>query len=231
MHADAARVYARATGEPGSCRQIDRFFMRRGWDYLAEDTERALRLTGRKLWWFLTGRNYYDYDHLRWERQDGLAGYLVWAPLPTAWLMGLAPVGLIAGWRSRRFGSEGHRFNAVDYATLLLPLLIVAVFWYSPRYRLPVLPMLVLATAAALMCVRRVGGAADMGRVPCGRWMPGRVLVVVLAVLWGPFTGLVNAGLGFDVLAQYRPQYEYNLGQLYAQIGEREAALLRLRRG
>lgn len=220
MHVDAARVYARATGTSGSYRQIDRFFLLRGWDYLAKDAGRALRLTTRKVWWFLTGRNYYDYDHLRWEQRDGLAGYLVWAPLPTAWLMALAPVGLIAA-------RGGRRFNAVDYATLILPLLIVAAFWYSPRYRLPVLPMLVLATASALTCGWRAGGVDNSEYPP--RWKPGWVVVVLLAVLAGPVTGLVNVSLGFDVLARYRPQYEYNLGQLYSQIGEREAALLRLR--
>ena len=223
MHTDAARVYARATGEEGSYRQVDRFFMRRGWDYLTADTGRALRLTARKVWWFLTGRNYYDYDHLKWEQRDGLAGYLVWAPLPTVWLMGLAPVGLL-------FARGGRRFNFVDYATLILPLLIVAAFWYSPRYRLPVIPVLVLASAAALTGMLQVRSAAEVQAARPASWRLARVLAVVVAAFAAPVTGLVNVGFGFDLLARYRPQYEYNLGQLYAQLGEREAALLRLRR-
>ncbi|HNQ22167.1 MAG TPA: tetratricopeptide repeat protein [Phycisphaerae bacterium] len=225
MHADAARVYAQATGHAGSYRRIDRFFFDRGVDYLASDWRRAAWLTCRKAYWCLTGRNYYDYDHLTWERRDGLLPWLGLTPIPTAWLFGPAVAGLLLTCRRRVF-------NLMDVASLVLPLVIVAAFWYSPRYRLPVIPLLTVAVAAA--AIRAAQACASYQATPesgashagAGRqaWAVGLVLALTVA---GPAGGPVNRALGFDLLEDYRVWHEQNIGKVYQQVGQYEEALAR----
>ena len=210
MHRDAARVYARETGEQGGYAAVDRFFLLRGVSYLTADFGRAIRLTARKLYWFLTGRHYADIYFPTLEQRDGWLHLLPLAPLPTAWLLGPAAAGLWLGWRSGRF----HGF---DLAQVLLPMVVVALFWYSPRYRLPVLPLACVATAAAVLGAVR------------SRWGPGRDWKSAAGVA-GLFAasaalGAVNAAVGFDLPGQFRPQYELNRGQDLARLGAYDLAL------
>jgi tetratricopeptide (TPR) repeat protein len=77
---------------------------------------------------------------------------------------------------------------------LLAPLVTVAVFWYSPRYRLPALPLLaMLAAQAAFRSPRERAGAA-------------------VALLLSIGTGAWNRHAGFDALSSYRGQYELAVG-------------------
>jgi len=215
MHRDTARVYAAETGKTGTYGAIDRFFLARGVDYLAQDPLRALGLTARKVYWFFTGRHYGDIYFPTLEQEDGWVNTLPLAPMPTAWLFGLAGAGLWIGWRS-------GRFHAFDLVFCLLPLLVVAVFWYSPRYRLPVIPMACVAGAAALVTAWRAVQA------PLRQWTTAATVGGLIAVSIA--ASAVNAAVGFDRPSRYRPQYEYNRGQVFARQGAYEAALLHLRR-
>lgn len=215
MHRDTAREYAAETGETGTYGAIDRFFLARGVDYLAQDPLRALGLTARKVYWFFTGRHYGDIYFPTLEQEDGWVHTLPLAPMPTAWLFGLAAVGLWFGWRS-------GRFHAFDLALFLLPLFVVATFWYSPRYRLAVIPIACLAGAWALVVAAR-----SLGTRP-RKWAAAATVGGLLAVSIA--TGAVNVAAGFDRPSRYRPQHEFNRGQDFARQGAYEAALVHLRR-
>lgn len=97
----------------------------------------------RKLYWLATGRHDSDIYYPTLERADGLARTLLLAPVPIAWLMEPAFVDL---WPARK--RQG--VNLMDWAILLVRAGIVAVSWYAPRYRLPVIPVLIIGTAWAL---------------------------------------------------------------------------------
>ena len=212
MHGDMARVYERDVGHSGGFREIDAYFRDAALRYMIGDVSRWTWLTVRKLYWFVTGRHYSDIYYPTLERTDGLAYALLLAPVPTAWLMGLALVGLWpAGTR--------RRLNLVDWMVLVVPCAIVAVFWYSPRYRLPVIPILIMGAASALVgTIREMRGREGRRR---------EFLVTTAAFAVAVILGFVNAGSGFDNRESYRPQYEYNRGQAFVRLDEYDKALER----
>ena len=210
QHHDTARVYTEATGRSGSFRDVDRFFLRQGMDYLREDPGRAVVLMARKLYWFLTGRYYSDIYFPRLEQRDGWLHVAPLSPVPTAWLMGPALLGLWLGFRR-------PTFTAWEPILVVLALLVVLAFYYTPRYRVPAIPALCLAAALALV-------SAWQAAVRSPRAIRVALAVVLLLAL-SISTGTVNRVLGFDDLERYRWQFECNKGQTYAQLGRYEDAL------
>ncbi|MHC4697430.1 MAG: tetratricopeptide repeat protein [Planctomycetota bacterium] len=219
MHLDTARVYAAQTGRSGTYGEISRYFFAQGSDYLVSDAGRAFWLVVRKFYWFLTGRHYSDIYFPSFEQDDGWVNLLPLAPLPTAWLMGPALVGLIVCRRGRHTGWKPvpHCFHAIDWAMLLLPVLIVMAFWYSPRYRLPALPMLVMASAGAV--------AATLGSLTRRRGSRKSAGAVIVLIAVSIATGPINGAIGFDRAEDFKPQYECNRGHMYAQLGQYDWAL------
>ncbi len=215
MHSDALAVYAAATGSRGGYADVDRFFRRHAWDFLTTDVSHSIWLVARKFYWFLTGRHYSDIVYPTLEQKDGWLHLLPLAPVHAAWLMGPALLGMIV-WR------KVTRLCLWDYLLVLLPLATVCLFWYSPRYRAPVLPLLVLFTVAAVrwsglwVSDRNTGANGDAPR-------KGRI---ALALLLGAamLTGPINAYSGFDRSEAYRPQYEYNRGQLFVALKQYDRA-------
>ncbi|UCE60746.1 MAG: tetratricopeptide repeat protein [Phycisphaerales bacterium] len=210
MHDDAARVYATQVGRQGTYREVDRFFFSEGLTFLGSHPQQAAWLIVRKVHWFLTGRHYSDIYHPTLERSTGLARLLILAPIPTAWLMGPMLVGLI-NHRVR------HRLNAVDWGMLLLPILIVATFWYSPRYRLPLLPIACVLTAGVIVQAIRGVFRDTHGR--------GKVAFLLVMLCLSMATGPINSAMKIDVAESYRAPFEFNRGQVYSRIGEHETAL------
>ncbi|MCH8148126.1 MAG: tetratricopeptide repeat protein [Planctomycetes bacterium] len=205
MHGDMARVFEREVGRRGTYREIDAHFRGKAIRYMVDDPLRSAGLVMRKLYWFATGRHCSDIYYPTLERADGLARTLFLAPVPTAWLMGPAFVGLwLAGWRKK--------VNLVEWAMLFVPAGIVAVFWYTPRYRLPVIPMLIIGAAWALGVA--IGNLRERER----QWRVPAVIAAAFGV--AVVLGFVNAGSGFDRREAYRPQYEYNRGHAFVRLGE-----------
>jgi len=119
------------------------------------------------------------------------------APLPVAWiaLLALAALGL------RR---TSWRDDLPAWLLALLPLLIVCVFWYSPRYRAPALPLLAGSAALALQQAWQVRRS---GRTP---WL-GLALLVI-----GIGSSLVNRHvLQRDDPRTYLPKYQATLANLH----------------
>jgi len=210
MHEDAQRVFHQATGREGSFREIDAYFRDQAWRYMFADPIASLRLMSRKAYWFATGRHYGDIYFPTLEQHDGWLHWLMLAPIPIAWIMMPTMFGLI-------LSAMRRRLLLLDFTTFLLPLVVVVVFWYSPRYRMPVLPMLCLWTGVAFTSVFSM--AANQRRYYA------RALVFWVCIIAGPSLTTWNELSGFDKAASYRGIYEYNRGQLFVGLGQHKKAL------
>lgn len=206
MHFDAAEMFRRETGRDGSWREIDRHLRNRGLAYLRENPGRAIVLELQKLILFLTGRHYDDIIPVAYERESGLVHYAHLAPLPTPWIMGAALIGLAPLLRrARAFAPELVMFA--------LPLLVVLVFWYSPRYRFPAVPVLCLGAALTL---------AGATRWRTDRWAVVRLLAAVAIALMGEgLRGMtqLDRNAGPDV------QFSLKLAGSYGRLNRMDEAI------
>lgn len=211
LFADAACVYQKATGRPARWRDVDAYFRDQAIAYWRDDPARAGRLILRRAYWFVAGRYYCDVHQPTWERDQGFARLLWLAPIPTAWLIGPAIVGLIALIRR-------PIQYAPEWLLLAVPLVVVAVFQYSPRYRLPAVPVIVLlATWAWAQAIRR----------PVEwRWTAGVGGATALAIALGP----INKATGFEDPAGLMYNNEYNLAVALIRLDRKKEAIERLER-
>ena len=85
-----------------------------------------------------------------------------------------------------------------------VPLLVVCVFWYSPRYRMPSLPVLALGAAYSWTQARRHPGFAVAG-------------------LSGLAGSLIVTATGFERTSEYEPSFYMQLGGLEARLDDLEA--------
>jgi tetratricopeptide (TPR) repeat protein len=197
----------------GSWGATSSYFFRKGVGYWTSDPRAALVLFVRKLWFFLSARHYGDIYVPTIEREDGLASRLALAPLPTAWLVlpGLLALAL-------RFRDRTRAFP--EALLVLAPLLTVLVFWYSPRYRMPAVPVLAgLAgsTIAPIFLFRSRG--------------TGLARAAALAIAWlaAALSGAWNAHAGFDPPEPLRPQHQQVVGSVLVEQGRLEEAERRYR--
>jgi len=202
---DALRVYRLATGKPGSWNEVNHFFFRQGLAYWREDPLGAVKLLALKAYWFLAGRNYGDIHRPTMERDEGITPRFWLSSLHTAWLIPPALLA-VAVWL--------RRFNHYLPELMLfgVPLLVVLLFFYSPRYRLPALPVVVVASAWALWQALQ------------GRSWRGWSMAVALALIVGVGLGVVNHGLGFDRLDPDRARFRGVMGFALMQAGRLEEA-------
>jgi Flp pilus assembly protein TadD len=134
----SARQAARSLGAASV-----RFFFQQGWENWKSAPLRTLNLLARKAYWFLTGHNYGEIYWPTLEQSNGLLTRLRLTPLGTAWLLPLALVTIVV-WARRPL------LHLPELVLFAVPLLTVVVFFYSPRYRLPAVPVLVVAAAGAV---------------------------------------------------------------------------------
>ncbi len=201
MFDDAARVYERETGRRGSWADVDRYFARKAMKRWAGHPLETIALAGRKAYWFLTSQNYGDIYRPALERAAGLAESLRLAPLRVAWLLPPALVA-VAFWVRR----PGRCIP--ELVLFAFSWVVVMVFWYSPRYRLPVVPVASLAAGWSLYSL------ADWRRRP-----KTAVIVLTSLALAAGLTWL-NERIGFDTRASYRPAFEYEMGVTYGLKGD-----------
>jgi tetratricopeptide (TPR) repeat protein len=211
--AEPRRAIAGARRDGRELGATSSYFFRKGVGYWTSDPRAALVLFGRKLWFFLSARHYGDIYVPTIEREDGLASRLALAPLPTAWLVlpGLLALAL-------RFRDRARAFP--EALLVLAPLLTVLVFWYSPRYRMPAVPVLAgLAgsTIAPIFLFRSRG--------------TGLARAAGLAIAWlaAALSGAWNAHAGFDPPEPLRPQHQQVVGSVLVEQGRLEEAERRYR--
>lgn len=212
QNADTRRVYRVETGAPPTWNGVNRFFLARGLELWQTQPMRAVRLALLKGYWFISGRHYSDIYQPTVEQVEGLTKWFRPFPIHTAWLI---PAALLAGVRLARRPRE----FLPELLLLWLPLLIVLVFFYSPRYRFPAVPVAVVLTAwqvATLADWRRTGGAAAL-----------TVGVLGLGLLTGP----LNGWLGFDTLAERRSIYWCQYAESLRMTGQPAQAMAAFQRG
>jgi tetratricopeptide (TPR) repeat protein len=193
----------------GSWSGTDGAFWRHGLSFWAQQPGAALRLIARRLWWFLSARNYGDIYMPTLEAEEGLQPWAWTAPLPAAWLIFPGIVALLLALRAGRAGLP-------ELLLVGAPLVSVLLFFYSPRYRAPALPVLAVFAAVAL------AGAFTERRAAR--------LALVLGLLAGPASTLLNLALGFDDLTAQRPRHEQLLANALKADGQPEEALAHYRR-
>ena len=211
MHADAARVYRDATGKEPTWKAVDRYFRDQVFQYWRSEPGRAVELAGRKLYLLLTSRNYGDIYQPNAELACGQNRWLRLAPLPTPWLLGPALVGLVLLMRRPvHYGAEWMLF-------VVPPVIVTALFFYSPRYRAPLLP---LATITAAWAITRAV-----------QWRQHKVAAgaVVAALAASIALGAVNQATGRDPVDISTAHF--NLASALDRQGNMDAAVKTWRDG
>ena len=202
-----ARAEAEAAGA-SSWRETDAHYFSRGLAHWTSSPQAALGLMATRVRWFISGRNYGDVYQANLETRDGFRPLGFLTPVPVAWCVLPA---LLCYLILRRSAAAG----VPEALLFLLPALVVITFWYSPRYRMPAVP-LIAALAAVGPCMARVTGSAAHLRP----WL----ISLVLAMALGP----LNRATGFDELTAHGPAYDHLTGIALAETGHEEAALERL---
>lgn len=154
-HVDALHQTRAALGDDAGWGDVSGFFFDKGFDWWRADPGHALLIAGKKLWWFTFGRLYGDMYFPALEAFE-LQPSLLLCPIEMQWLM---LGGLLA---AAAFVRRDPRRHVPALLVLLVSLLVCVVFWYSPRYRLPAAPAVVLFWGGAFTRtpLRRLVGAA-----------------------------------------------------------------------
>lgn len=205
---EAARA---ATGRAG-WKSTDRYFRGKAVDWLLANPAEALALHLRKLAFLAFGQDYGDLYNITLESRDA---ELPRATSPTSliqtgWLLPAALVGAVFLIRAR-----GRRAWP-EAALLALPCLVVLIFWFSPRYRMPLIPA---------ACLLAPYGFLRLARLPSKRLAAAGILALLLI----PAAGRAAMSFsGLDDAERFRPEYEYHIGYELWLGGRHEAAIPRL---
>lgn len=195
----------------GSWRATDAAYFREGWDYLRAQPSEALRLFAQKLRWFCFGDEYGDIYIPQLEAEAGLDPWRWPAVLPVALFLPAAL--LAAAWATRE-----RRAARWEWLFLLIPLLTVLLFFYSPRYRFPALPWMAIYSAQALAILWQTR-ARDL-----------RGASVALALCVAALHQTLSLGTSFRSLEPYRAAHERSLAAAWQRLEQWEPAYLAFQR-
>ncbi len=208
---DAYSLAADATGVE-SWRRTSSYFLERGFSYLAENPGAALQLELRKFWWYLSGRDYGDIYVPALEKREDFGSRLHLAPLPLAWLIPLGWLGLVLLMRRR-----GAREALPEFLLIALPTLVVLLFWYSPRYRLPLAPVVAVLAAHALVSSLRLQRKRLASPLLAG--------VAAVLLLGEIGAGSLNRATDFDDADEVQGQFLFSVGSVLRTSGPPHQAL------
>ena len=211
-HLDALRQTRAARGPEAGWRATSEHFFARGLAWWRAEPLRALEVFGLKVWYTVSGRVYSDVHPLALERADGLVPAAWLAPVPVAWF---APLGLIA---AALLALRRGRACVPLALVVCVPVAVCAVFWYTPRYRVPAAPGLALAAVAVLHGA--VGAAAPLRRR----------LAFVLLGAFGPLTGPLNRWVGFDPPGAIQRVHRERTAAAFGSLGRHREALALLQK-
>lgn len=190
----------------GSWKQTGSAYLRKGLGNWRADPAWAAGLTAKKVWWFFSGRVYGDVYIADLEADDGIGRALAFAPMPVAWWT--LPAVVVLAMLAMR-----PREHAPEILLFLATFLVVALFWYSPRYRLPVVPLIAGFGGAALVII----GSFERARF--------RAIVLSVAILGSIAASIALGASGRDAPEAFRAQFEAQVGDaLMAEERWSEAA-------
>ena len=218
---DAYRIAERATGQAGWA-STSSYFMGLGLDYLRANPGQALVLESRKLWWLLTGRVYGDLYAPVLESGEPFGRRLHLLPLSLALILPLSLLGLWLGL------SRDFRRSLPTALMFLMPCVVVLVFWYSPRYRIPLTPAAALLAAQALTTAWSSRRSLSIRQAESGH--PVLLLVTLFLLVFGAGSGWLNRATRFDHPDLLRGNYLHLIGDAFRIDGRLEPAVLYLER-
>ena len=174
-----------AEGRPLRASEVSQHYSRRAWDFLLNSPEQSLPLLAKKLGLFWTAHEYANNTDIHF-----FAHHFSWVPRLSLGFAVLAPLGLLGFALSLR---DPRLFPLWGF--LIVYTLGVVAFFVNSRYRVPVLPVLMLFAARALVW----GGENLRER----RWGPV-ALALVFALGFGAWSTwrAPRAGLGANGYVQ-----------------------------
>lgn len=202
---DARRVAVAATGEE-SWKATDRYFRNKGLAFWADHPGDAIGLTLRKAALFFFAQRYGDIYVPTLERNEGWLRPLWLAPLPVAWIALPALVYWLSQIRKRKE-------LWLEALLLVVPFLVVSLFWFSPRYRAPAVPLLAALAGAALWQCRHLPRQKTPGLAFAGSFVAAAFLSWVLT---GPLK---------DQLSLMKPAFQVTLAQAFSAEGNHAKAI------
>jgi tetratricopeptide (TPR) repeat protein len=147
---DAYQIVKQETGSEGWAHTSD-YYLKQGLHYLSNNPGEAVQLFLSKIRWMFAAKHYGDLFFISEEIDDG-----AWPrPIPhynflqVGWLLPLSIVGLLLLWR------KGHHASLTLALLFLSAAAVVVVFWYSPRYRLPLVPIAAIIAPWAAFSLAR----------------------------------------------------------------------------
>jgi 4-amino-4-deoxy-L-arabinose transferase-like glycosyltransferase len=202
---DAIAMAERAEGRKLKLNEVSRHFFRRGMAWIRTRPDAATEHFAKKFRMFWAGpeRANNKFIYFFWN----LAG-MKYVLLPGFWLVApLAITGAILQWRRRR------RLSAL-YLFVLTYMAGVIVFFVNARFRLPVVPVLIVFAAFALQYLILLIKQKDLRVIRA-------VVVLALALL------LVNIDyMAFAHTRAYSTAFSHStLGNAYMKLGHRDTAL------
>jgi tetratricopeptide (TPR) repeat protein len=233
---DATRLAERETGRKMKPGEISDFWLQKSWTYIRTEPLQWVQLLGKKWLMVWNAREVEDSDdfyiYSKWSLVLTILGWITHFGV-------LAPLAALGIWVSRR----QWRGLWLLYGMILSLALSVAIFYIFGRYRLPLVPLLMLFAGAAM---------AELGNLfrNRGRSLAAAFLVLLASALivnW-PLYGIHGAGpVGYNNLSnayykqgkvteaiaaalqalQVDPDLgvaHYNLGNLYAAQGKFDIA-------
>jgi 4-amino-4-deoxy-L-arabinose transferase-like glycosyltransferase len=206
---EALAIAAAQAGRPLAPAEASSFYTRKGLDWIAQNPSAAAALATSKLHMFWEGpeRSNEKYIYFFWDR-FGFGR----VPMPGFWLVSpLALAAMIRLWPRRRE-------LALLYLFVLCTVVGVVAFFVVARYRLPVVPVLVVLAAWALVDLfqavrgRRWGALAKTG-IP---------LLVCFAVANASYPGFLKKRTTHIAISHY------TLAGAYLEHGDKSRAILEL---
>ncbi len=147
---DAYQIVKQETGSEGWAHTSD-YYLKQGLHYLSNNPGEAVQLFLSKIRWMFAAKHYGDLFFISEEIDDG-----AWPrPIPhynflqVGWLLPLSIIGLLLLWR------KGHHASLTLALLFLSAAAVVVVFWYSPRYRLPLVPVAAIVAPWAIFTISR----------------------------------------------------------------------------